>query len=330
MRVGIALCIALLLAGCKTQRPTAIGASNNSLRVVTYNMEWLSTRINPARASSLRAVLNDLRPDVLAAQEVEDEAALQRLVGDEYRVAVLAPEPDKQNLAIAVRTPFRLKEAHLLFPGPEDESSFPNNRDVLLAVVETPGQEVLNFFVVHFKSRRGGRLDTEAQRLGAARKLSDYLRRNPTPNAIILGDFNDTPDDKSANILESGNPNTGYGSAPQTRFKNLTQPVFERDGVSLDFYEYAGRADSVARVAGARRENNRFFGKRYNFPDDVRVRATLFDQILVSPDLASRVSGEARIYCKPMAVRGDRGDESTQTLPSDHLPVYIDLDLSKR
>ena len=79
------------------------------------------------------------------------------------------------------------------------------SRDILHVWGEVINGERLDVFVCHFPSRSGGEKETEPGRLEAAlflRKLCDSLYRiNPETNILIMGDFNDTPSDKSIQTL---------------------------------------------------------------------------------------------------------------------------------
>ena len=73
-------------------------------------------------------------------------------------------------------------------------------RDILY-VKGIANQDTLHFFVNHWSSRWGGKTETEHKRISAARilSLSIHRLRDTVPKAkiIIMGDFNDSPDDKS-------------------------------------------------------------------------------------------------------------------------------------
>jgi predicted extracellular nuclease len=61
--------------------------------------------------------------------------------------------------------------------------------------------QVFSFFVNHWSSRRDGEKETEAKRLYAARqlrvKIDEQEKKNPGIKIIAMGDFNDTPANKS-------------------------------------------------------------------------------------------------------------------------------------
>jgi hypothetical protein len=84
--------------------------------------------------------------------------------------------------------------------------------------------------VHHGKSRAGGRAATDFRREGAARAMIHVLDRD----FILLGDFNGNPDDRSLNILETGDPNAPGGpeeiDGPFPA--NLTEPLMAEGHVS--------------------------------------------------------------------------------------------------
>lgn len=82
---------------------------------------------------------------------------------------------------------------------------FPDKRDVLVVRVKYPTDN-LEFYVmaVHAKSRFGGRATTDPRRIAAARIMVQKLKAGYPGNPfVLLGDFNDNPDDESMNILET-------------------------------------------------------------------------------------------------------------------------------
>ncbi len=82
------------------------------------------------------------------------------------------------------------------------------SRDILHVWGEVITGEKLHVFVCHFPSRSGGRKATAPDRIDAARflrKLCDSIyAENKNPNILIMGDFNDTPSNKSMRIITKG------------------------------------------------------------------------------------------------------------------------------
>jgi len=73
-------------------------------------------------------------------------------------------------------------------------------RDILYVNFKTENDGILHVFINHWPSRRGGELQSARKRQLAAQTLintMDTLFNVSPENVIILGDFNDTPNDKS-------------------------------------------------------------------------------------------------------------------------------------
>lgn len=75
------------------------------------------------------------------------------------------------------------------------------SRDILHVWGEIVDGNILDVFVCHFPSRSGGEKESEGERLDAARTLraacDSVYKLRKKPRIIIMGDFNDTPQNKS-------------------------------------------------------------------------------------------------------------------------------------
>ena len=319
------------------QPPPAIPTKvRSALRVLTYNLEWFNEDVADGRLENLRQIFSDVKPDVAAFAEVQNKASLQRFLDADWSLAIADLPEEAQETAIAVRKPYVLKSYKLLFPDARRDFAFPGRRDVMEATVMAPSGEIFRVYANHWKSRRGGRMQTDPQRVGAAEYLATYLLKNRVENAIVMGDFNDTPDDQSLQVLESGNSRAEGGSADNPRvLVNLMERLYDEDAVTIGLAELFQGAYVAPKVTGAKADSERLRGIDYRFPQDVRVTQTLFDQILVSPELAERVKTQPTIYAYPAALQGtrsrvrvsDTGVEYTEqgTRVSDHLPVFADI-----
>jgi predicted extracellular nuclease len=181
-------------------------------------------------------------------------------------------------------------------------------RDILYVEGEMDGGVSMHVFVNHWSSRREGKSETEHKRLEAAEtlreKVDEILGDNPDANILILGDFNDHPNDKSLEIVlrakESG---------------------YEQDGdlINLLYDEHMnGEGTSV-------------YDREW----------AVLDQIIVSQSMYDGKSGMGIKSNDAIIIRDDKlifrhrsGDEKpnpTYGGPkyyggySDHLPVYIIL-----
>lgn len=110
--------------------------------------------------------------------------------------------------------------------------------------------DTLDLFVIHFPSRYGGEKESEKDRMDAAttlRSLADsIISRRQTARLIIMGDFNDTPQDKSlknilthpkglTNLFASRNDLQPPGTHKyQGRWSQLDQIIINDDLLSKD------------------------------------------------------------------------------------------------
>lgn len=312
------------VTACRGQAP-----ARQRLRVASYNIRDLEAGVSAGRLANLRAVLGRLEADIIGLQEIGDRATLARLLPPDEWTIVLDDQGDRLNLAVAVRRPYRVVslpapydagDEQFLFEGPICEPFFLYGRDVLAVEVGLPGGTVW-VLVHHAKSRVGGRHLTDWQRCGAAAQLVGVLQRDfAGRQVILLGDFNDNPDDQSLNILETGNWAARPGPEPGvegTLLVNLCQPLVEQDRVSWGLNELTtdgGRVDT--RVPGSRERN-----QRERFASGT-PQPILFDQILVSAGIETAViRGSVKVFDDPVALAG--GAERA----SDHLPVLADFAL---
>lgn len=323
--------ILILLVGCATPP--------SDIKVATYNIYWLDDEISDVRRDRLQQVIRELDADFIGFQEIQSRAALENILPDDYEIGILDDEEELQELAIAVRRPFELVSVKSVFNEEVHDRAFPRKRDLLEAQVEGFGQ-LFTMLVHHAKSRSGGRLQTDERRVLASRMMMQFLTsRVKQDQVILMGDFNDNPDDRSVNILEYGSVDVagGIDDTPDTFLFNVTESLLDLDHCSYGYnYLYGDLKDSTFDpiVKGAREENNKWRGKAYDFMKDVKVKAILFDQILVSQNLKDRVldrgvfTGASAVVGKRSRVRFEddalkyvtRGD-----FASDHVPVWAVL-----
>lgn len=314
-----------------------------TVKIATYNIFFLDEALTRERRANLQEVLQRLDADILAFQEIKNPAALRNILGDAYQIAMIDDAGEIQETALAARPPFRIDSLRYVFPGKYYDLEFPRGRDLLQVQVSGYGREFV-FLVHHAKSRGGGRRATDGQREGAAKLMLNYIRTALAgKNVVLLGDFNDNPDDRSLNILEYGDSNApgGIDSAEDAFLFNATENLLERDYCSYGYHEiYPGIAsDTFAlTVPGARAENNKWRGNdSYNFETDVKIKAILFDQILLSMNLKPFVAA-AGVFNHAAAIRGERSEVRFSrsrpqylkrgSLASDHAPVWVVLELS--
>jgi len=82
------------------------------------------------------------------------------------------------------------------------------SRDILHVRGQIINSELLDVFVCHFPSRSSGVQETEQDRIDAAKCLKticdSILDKNIDANILVMGDFNDSPADKSTQLIKKG------------------------------------------------------------------------------------------------------------------------------
>ncbi len=317
----------------------ACGPQPAEIKVATYNIYWLDDGISAARQERLQTVVRELDADIIGFQEIQSKSALERILPNNYTIGMLDDPEERQELAIAVREPYEITDLKMVFPEKVHDQAFPRKRDLLQAYVEGYGRRLI-ILVHHAKSRSGGRAKTSLRREASATMTMRYLTsRVKYDHIVLLGDFNDNPDDRSLNILESGNPDAlaGIDHRPDAFLYNTSEALLDSNYCSYGYNYLYDKIESDTfdpMVPGARAENNKWRDRPHNFVRDVKVKAILFDQILVSQNLKNHVQSSG-IFTHAEAVKGTRsrirfsGDEIVYTtrgdFASDHVPVWTIL-----
>ncbi len=161
---------------------------------------WTQKRLN-VKLNHLARALNLINPDLWGFEEVEHKALIDSIISrmrdKEYGVAY-AESPDFRgidNALIFNKSIFSLKKTDTLrVPLPQNKTT----RYILYVQLEDVANNEWNVFVNHWPSRWGGKQKSEPRRISAAQTLKEFLVcNNINRNVIILGDFNDEPDDAS-------------------------------------------------------------------------------------------------------------------------------------
>lgn len=189
--------------------------------------------------------------------------------------------------------------------------------------------DTLDIFVCHFPSRYGGEKESETDRFDAARTLRNrcdsLYNTRQTAQIIIMGDFNDTPEDKSIRQVLSAIP---YKNKLIKTGTQHLHPTTNTDSLLLLCNLFA---DS----------------RSLNYPGSHKYQGewSQLDQIIVSGNLTDPdspmhfVPGSNRIFNAPFLLTPDktwRGERPKRTHYgfkyeggySDHLPLIADFLLS--
>lgn len=177
--------------------------------------EWTKERYDD-KVAKLTKVIRDIQqpevPDIIGLAEIENGYVMQSLVDSLHRQGnkdyrfVHYDSPDERGVDVALiynsRT-FTLLESrpiHVHLPGIEDRT-----RDILHVKGQMPAGEVVHLFITHFPSRGEGTEVSERRRYFVASELihevQEVFDEDMNANIVIMGDFNDTPDDNSVDEI---------------------------------------------------------------------------------------------------------------------------------
>ncbi|WP_111683315.1 endonuclease/exonuclease/phosphatase family protein [Winogradskyella tangerina] len=157
---------------------------------------------------------NQEAPVIVGLAEVENEKVLSDLVNsenlaDEKYSFVHYDSLDERGVDVALL----YKSEHFKVTNSETFSVYLQTetgerdytRDILLVQGELNG-ELLHIIVNHWSSRRAGQEETNFKRLAAARVVSSVIQNlkneHDQPKIIVMGDFNDNPNDESLELIE--------------------------------------------------------------------------------------------------------------------------------
>jgi len=169
---------------------------------------WNSERYQ-TKVLHLALVIGDMNnkrgPDILGMSETETKEVVNDLVSSTiknliYNV-VRIQAPDERHISTAL---IYKSDKFELLNAVGDTVHLENNhptRLILHVSLLTKNNDTLHVFVNHWPSRLGGREESEINRVAAAKTLrasvDALLKTNPLANIVIMGDFNDEPDNNS-------------------------------------------------------------------------------------------------------------------------------------
>ena len=285
-----------------------------------WNTERYTNKIN--NMSKVIASMNEgAAPDVIGMCEVENDrvladiAANKQLSKAKYHF-VHFEGPDERsidNALIFKQGLFKLVDSKSFAVA---SAEFPTlkTRDILFVRLEAKNKSQIVFMVNHFPSRIGGEEASEPKRFLAAKTLRGIVdslyKQNPAENIVIMGDFNDEPTNKSMDSVLRAK-----ASEYDLNNGNMFNAMYEM------------------------KQNNE--GSHY-----YRGHFSMLDQIVLSSSITNCTGkvcfqkGSATVYKQPWMVEGDGkykgsplrtfvGDKYMNGF-SDHLPVYIIVDLKKK
>lgn len=178
---------------------------------------WTYKRLNRKLLNTSKVILNSSGweiPTLIALCEIENRYVLERLLEDTplitYPYKIIHKEsPDPRGIDVAL-----LYDSERFYPlnyeyypvcGKGGKGFI--SREILYVSGLVGGKDTLHIFVNHWPSRYSGVMESRERRNLAAmllrEELDKLLSQNKNAKVVILGDFNDQPDDKSIkNILQ--------------------------------------------------------------------------------------------------------------------------------
>lgn len=183
---------------------------DNTLRVVTWNLEWFgSTSSGPSNESIQRInaaqVINELKPDIIGLQEVRDEASLQSLADRlsqiynlEYTGYVPSHITGTQKMVFLLKT----SAFQVLQEGAWDSDEGLNSYDwasrfpyVMLVNYTNQMGNTTRLRLINIHAKAFSDSESYNRRKNAAEDLHTYIDNNRnTERIIFLGDYNDDVD----------------------------------------------------------------------------------------------------------------------------------------
>jgi len=253
-------------------------------------------------------------PAIVGLCEVEHKSVVLNLANSEllkkgnYKV-VHEEGPDTRGIDVALM--YRSDLFYLIdykeIPVIVSADSNSKLRNILHVIGNFAGSDTFHIFVNHWKSRRGGREETEFKRVAAAKILKaeteKIFAKNKTANIIIMGDFNDVPKSKSLNIVLDATNNT-KNSAFNEFYNLLYNKSLKGEGTNSRDYRWFMLDNLI--VSQALRNGKKFYAEDGQVYKNDRI---LYYNAKANFKIPNKTYGGSDYY----------GGYS------DHLPVYFIL-----
>lgn len=179
-----------------------------------------------------------------------------------------------------------------------DSASGYQSRDILYAKGILPDNDTLHVFVNHWPSRYRGKKFSEPRRLEASKVLAARLAQitasKPEASILIMGDFNDSPDDESLKMLSK---TVGL----QLRWSLRGKPSYKYQGIWYEYDQIISSASLGIYQAGVYKarwllveDKNHLGMKPYRTYLGYRYQGGASDHLPVYADLLLRQPDSAR------------------------------------
>lgn len=279
----------------------------------TAKKEWTMERYQK-KLDQLAQVFEELNfPTVIGLCEVENEGVMKDLATKTvmkktgYEV-VHVESPDYRGIDVGLmykKKCFKMLEKSVIrIDFPKEIVENYTTRDVLIVKGLLHGKDEVYFFVNHWPSRRGGLAANSPKREYVAaqvrKKVEEIYAENAEANIILMGDFNDEPDNKSINeVLIKGDI--------------LDNAMTEMDEKGEGTYNYRGNWNMIDQFITSKNVEDKE-GDLYILSTNILREDYLYYTDKKYGKTPTRTYGGSRYY----------GGYS------DHLPIYMDLYQEKK
>ena len=185
-------------------------------------------------------------------------------------------------------------------------------RDILYATLRTENEAVFHVFVNHWPSRYGGQMKSDPKRKTAARTIrvvvDSILASSTQANILLMGDFNDEPDNESIHDVLRAKNDTSF--ADSTELYNMMSNIHGNRGS----HKYQGNWGVL----------DQFMVSKSLYNGENRLKTEDGPLIFSAPFLFTEETKYPGL--KPYRTYNGRKYSAGY---SDHLPIFIDLQLLK-
>lgn len=270
------------------------------MKIVSFNVNGIRARMH-----QLEAIKNQLKADILGLQEVKampDQLPLKEIEALGWHTEVHSQKAHYGVATLSVETPLSVQKG---FPSDNDDSQ----KRFIHTSHRTPDGETLHVINGYFPQGENRNHETK---FPAKEKyyadLLTYLKDNfkPSDNVIVMGDINVAPLDLDI----------GIGEANAKRWLKTGKSAFlpeEREWVQ-ELIGW-GLIDSYRLLNPKVEDRFSWFDYRSKGFEDTPKRGLRIDLIMITKTLADRLINAGIDY----EIRG-------LEKPSDHAPIFIELD----
>lgn len=296
--------------------------TNDNEFLPSGNRRWTNKRYNH-KLQQIARVINAAgewgTPAIVGMCEVENDSVLNDLLtrtplrNQHYRYCITTGSDTRGiNVAILYQRDKFAYISHQSVPVKYREGRKKPTRDILHLSGRVISGDTLDIFACHFPSRSGGEKESEGFRLDAAltmRLLCDsVIAVRQSPNLILMGDFNDTPKNRSITEVLGAVP-FSTESVDEATFYNLfaNSKQFRFPGS----HKYQGEWSQLDQII----VNKNLTPKDNSFhiiPESIQIYAPEF---LLKKDKTQRGLRPKRSY---FGFKYEGGF-------SDHLPLLVDF-----